>query len=152
MSALIMHRVTEGLYRGPRPSNGLAEFQTLGFKSLINLEDDFYEILHDDVYEQEQPLDFGMRPFRYRMSDWAVPDPDLVRQIIKRIESENAAGNMVYLHCLHGEDRTGYVIAAYRMQVQMWSLDDAVKEMYSLGFHRFPYFYWVPSLKQFVVH
>jgi tyrosine-protein phosphatase SIW14 len=149
---MIMYSVTPGLYRGPRPENGLQQIQTLGFKTIINLEDDIYELLHDDIYEQEQPLDFGLRPFRYRMSDWHVPDPDVTRQIIQTIEKENAAGNNVYLHCLHGEDRTGYVVAAYRMQIQLWSFDQAVAEMYKYGFHRFPYFYWVPSLRQFVVN
>lgn len=145
-----MIQVTDKFYRGPRPQNGLLQIQSLGFGSIINLESDIYEICHDDVYQQEQPLDYGIRPFRYRLSDYTQPHPDVVRAVLRRIATENSHGFSVYMHCLHGVDRTGYCCAAYRMLYQGWSYGAAVKEMFDLGFHRFPYWWWVPSLKQYV--
>lgn len=35
----------------------------------------------------------------------------------------------VYVHCLHGVDRTGTMIALYRMRVQQWTNSDALAEM-----------------------
>ncbi len=34
----------------------------------------------------------------------------------------------VYIHCLHGSDRTGFMCAAYRMVVQRWTADEAIAE------------------------
>jgi len=42
----------------------------------------------------------------------------------------------VFVHCRYGDDRTGMMIAAYRMAVQGWSPDRAAREMREFGFHR----------------
>ena len=43
----------------------------------------------------------------------------------------------VFVHCLHGADRTGMMMAIYRMVVQGWSKDEAIEEMTQggYGFH-----------------
>ncbi len=41
----------------------------------------------------------------------------------------------VYVHCDHGVDRTGMVLAAYRIQVDGWTFERAYEEMRSHGFH-----------------
>jgi protein tyrosine phosphatase (PTP) superfamily phosphohydrolase (DUF442 family) len=40
----------------------------------------------------------------------------------------------VLVHCQHGADRTGTMIALYRVAVQGWSKDDAIREMTTGGF------------------
>jgi hypothetical protein len=41
-----------------------------------------------------------------------------------------------FVHCSHGQDRTGIVVALYRVKVQGWSKADAEKEMLAHGFHK----------------
>jgi hypothetical protein len=43
----------------------------------------------------------------------------------------------VLVHCLHGADRTGVMVAVYRVAVQGWSKEEAVREMTEgcYGFH-----------------
>jgi protein-tyrosine phosphatase len=57
----------------------------------------------------------------------------------------------IYVHCLHGQDRTGYVIAAYRMLIQGWSFKRAYQEAKDMG-HKWwfaPYLlFWPKSLKE----
>lgn len=40
----------------------------------------------------------------------------------------------VYIHCIHGRDRTGLAIALYRIKKQGWSVKKALNEARSLGF------------------
>ena len=42
----------------------------------------------------------------------------------------------VFVHCRYGDDRTGMMIAAYRMAEEGWSAEDARKEMNEFGFHK----------------
>jgi len=38
------------------------------------------------------------------------------------------------VHCQHGADRTGMMTAIYRIAVEGWSKEDAIKEMTEGGF------------------
>jgi len=53
-----------------------------------------------------------------------------------RIVSDKAS-QPVLVHCAQGSDRTGMMVAIYRIVVQGWSKDDALKEMVDggYGFH-----------------
>ena len=42
----------------------------------------------------------------------------------------------VFVHCRYGDDRTGMMIAAYRMAFEGWTPEEARKEMEKFGFHR----------------
>ena len=52
---------------------------------------------------------------------------------VLRILKDPAKGPFL-IHCLHGADRTGTMCAMYRLVVQGWSKDDAIKEMTEGGF------------------
>jgi protein tyrosine/serine phosphatase len=43
----------------------------------------------------------------------------------------------IFVHCLHGADRTGMVVAVYRVVVEGWSKEEALREMTlgGYGFH-----------------
>jgi protein tyrosine/serine phosphatase len=45
------------------------------------------------------------------------------------------ANRPVFVHCRQGQDRTGIVVAAYRMKTDGWPLDLAEAEMESFGFN-----------------
>jgi hypothetical protein len=40
-----------------------------------------------------------------------------------------------YVHCEHGQDRTGLIIGAYRVKVEHWTKEQAYQEMLRFGFH-----------------
>jgi hypothetical protein len=46
----------------------------------------------------------------------------------------------IAVHCQHGADRTGALVALYRMVVQGWSKEDALAEMDGGGFHHSSWF------------
>ena len=55
----------------------------------------------------------------------------------------------VFVHCRYGDDRTGMMIAAYRMAVEGWTLEEARREMEKFGFHRLVCPSLVPYEKSF---
>jgi tyrosine-protein phosphatase SIW14 len=38
------------------------------------------------------------------------------------------------LHCKQGSDRTGYIVAAYRMAVMNWTKEEAIREFKKGGY------------------
>src|SRR5260370_33388889 len=50
------------------------------------------------------------------------------------------------MHCHFGDDRTDVFTAVYRMAVDKWPADRAIKEMYFFGFNGF----WHPAMKSFI--
>lgn len=66
---------------------------------------------------------------------------DLAEQIIFRPDYEtmmqavNAIQPATFVHCTHGQDRTGLVIGCYRVLKQGWTKDAAWAEMLQHGFH-----------------
>lgn len=137
-------KVDAKLYRGPRPSS-YADAKAIGATAVVDLESGAYEALHDDTYEHEKPEDFGLKAFHIRCSDILPPDNAAVLRFINIVDKETC----VFVHCLHGQDRTGFMCAAYRMLRQKWTYKQATDEMYSLGFHKFPYLVWVHCLKKY---
>ena len=53
---------------------------------------------------------------------------------------DNPEYQPVYVHCSHGQDRTGVMVGIYRVKDCDWSFKDAYKEMKSFGYH--PRLYW----------
>jgi len=45
------------------------------------------------------------------------------------------SGLGTFVHCEHGEDRTGLAVGAYRIKVEHWTKPAAYQEMEAPGFH-----------------
>ena len=58
----------------------------------------------------------------------------------------------VFVHCRYGDDRTGMMVAAYRMAVENWSADEAWEEMQVFGFNHAVCFPLRPYEKKFPEH
>ena len=66
---------------------------------------------------------------------WDVRDEHVVR--VLKILRDRSRGPFL-VHCQHGADRTGLMMAMYRMVEQGWSREDAMREMTQggYGFHK----------------
>ena len=118
-------RVSPGLWRGAQPTaEGFAELKRMGVKTIVNL-----RALHSD---RDALKGLGLRYAHIKCEAWHPEDEDVLA-FLKIVG--NPANQPVFLHCQHGADRTGYMVAAYRMLEQDWPLDEAVKELNLFGFH-----------------
>ncbi len=122
-----LHRVSAALYRSAQPTaEGMRHLKALGIRTVVNL-----RTFHSDRDE------IGTTGLSYRhifMKTWHPEEEDAVRFL--RIASDPAAAP-VLVHCQHGADRTGTMCALYRVAVQGWSREDAIREMVNggYGFH-----------------
>jgi protein tyrosine phosphatase (PTP) superfamily phosphohydrolase (DUF442 family) len=122
-----LDRVTAGLYRGAQPSaEGFAELNKLGIRTDVNLRSG-----HD---EKQQAEAAGLRYVSIPMHAWHAEDEDIAAFLKAVTDPENGP---YFVHCQHGSDRTGVCIAAYRVAVQGWPKEEAVREMTGgdYGFH-----------------
>lgn len=146
-----IYELSEKVFRGQHPVNALdlKSLKDLGVKTILNLERGFFEFFtaHFD-YEVIHGTLMGMNVIQIQMSDFLPPSADMLDAalaILLRPES-----GRVYVHCMHGVDRTGFVCAAYRVHAQGWTQNRAIQEMYGMGFHKWSYFWWLPSLRRYL--
>lgn len=123
---LNFHLVEDGIYRGARPElAGLQWLASQGIKTVINLEDD-----SDDVQaEVAQAKTLGIEEITIPMSGFFAPTDDDVADAMIELNRIHP----VFIHCQHGKDRTGLVIALYRVKVDGWDPEKAFKEWIDLG-------------------
>lgn len=138
----MIKKVTEGIYRGARPSDDdFILLKTFGIKTIIDLENDKDAIGHESHVTRKLGIDFEC----VEMSEIKRPSVNELIWAVGRIcQSEKP----VYVHCLHGCDRTGYAIAAYRILKESWAFEKAWEELIENGHKWLFYFWWKKSLKE----
>jgi uncharacterized protein (TIGR01244 family) len=124
------HYVGDHVYRGAQPArDGWNALANLGVKLVIDLRPDGELQEHWTRSEQEAVEAAGMRYINVPMNGWAAPDNEQILRIIATLES----GERVFVHCRAGKDRTGTVIACYRIVHDHWTRKRALSEAASLG-------------------
>lgn len=130
------HPVIDGkVYRGGQPylPSHWQELQARGIKTVVKLNFRCEGI--DDAAEQYgiKVLDFPMQPITFFQGIFGAPEDDEVAAAVAAICDE---GNWpLFVHCLHGQDRTGLVTAEFRVVKQGWPIEQARGEMLLLGYH-----------------
>lgn len=138
------------LVRGPRPES----FQWLvdnGFDRVINLESGAFNFFHDDRYEIESQWDSRVDQYLFKWSDFSAPSVKSLKLVARLLHKANENKIKTYIHCLHGEDRTGIAVATYQIIYQGTPIEEAIEIMYNAGFHQWPYRYifnWVRQLRK----
>lgn len=134
------HLVNSKLYRGAQPhSDGWLKLKELGVKTIINLR------ASDDkaVKEKIEVEKVGMRYFNIPLERLGKPSDEQIDEILSII---NAKENQpVFIHCHKGQDRTGTVIAIYRITHDQWTVEDALREAEKYGMK-----FWQLGMKDYI--
>src|SRR5579864_5661692 len=122
--------VTPKLYRGGQPTEvGFQNLRKMGIKIVVDT--------HLKRGEEEVVTSFGMK---YISIPWHCPWPkDSVFDKFLQVIRDNPDAK-IFVHCRLGNDRTGMMIASYRMADQGWDADEAMREMQDFGFSRLHHF------------
>ena len=123
--------VTPTLYRG-----GL--LNTTGLKALAKMGISVVVDTHaNDESEEKEAKKLGMK---YVAIPWHCPWPhdEVFEKFLKVVHENN--GKKIFVHCRLGDDRTGMMVAAYRIAEEGWTADEAMNEMRTFGFSRAHHF------------
>lgn len=126
--------VAPGVYRGGHPTTeGWELLKEKGVKTVVRLH---LESEGDD----KEAAALGMTvidasgPPATLKDVFGAPKPERLKLAVAALNDESL--RPVYVHCLHGEDRTGLIVALYRVLHDGKTKAEAYKEMQKHGFHR----------------
>jgi protein tyrosine/serine phosphatase len=125
------HQVNAQLYRGaqPRP-DGFRRLASLGVKTVINLR----AADRNARAEEREARAAGLQYFNVPLPPYARATDEQVERALALIDAPE--NRPVFLHCKHGEDRTGTVVAAYRISREGWTRERAEEEAELRGMSR----------------
>lgn len=132
-------RVTENLYRGGQPtSDGFNALHAMGVGMVVNFRENRAETEKREVES---------RGMKYVGIPWSASHQPSNTQVLEFLDLVRANPNTkIFVHCQRGADRTGVMIAAYRIAVEHEPVAGAISEM-----HRFHYdWLFRPQLKRYI--
>jgi protein tyrosine/serine phosphatase len=132
-----LNQVTPFLYRSAQPD--AAGFANLEKSLKVKVVIDLRESKTDDVYLSNSKI----RPFYVPMNAMHITNAEIISALtlIRAHEGEGP----ILVHCQHGADRTGVVVAMYRIIYQGWSKARAIDEMKNGGYNFHSIFFNIPA-------
>jgi protein tyrosine/serine phosphatase len=117
------HKISENLYRGGQPSaEGIRQLSELGIRTVISFRDSKSTVRR----EKKQAENHGMQFMNLHLSNWFAARDEEIHGILEIIQDPE--NQPVFIHCKRGADRTGTVVAVYRMKYENWTARDANRE------------------------
>ncbi|MEZ4750453.1 MAG: tyrosine-protein phosphatase [Bdellovibrionota bacterium] len=122
-------QVTQDLYRGGRPQRQDFDWlRSQGIRTVVSL-----EIQSTVASEAKAVKKAGMQFLSLPMSVYKAPSDREMNTILDWLSDPKL--QPVFVHCRHGEDRSGLVIGVFRVEEMDWEAKKAHKEMLQKGFH-----------------
>jgi protein tyrosine/serine phosphatase len=134
-------QINEHLYRGAQPSGvGFASLAKLGVKTVVDLRASGDRSIHESALAQA----LGMRYVNVPLDGYRAPTQAQIAKLLG-ILCDPSAGT-IFIHCRRGADRTGTIIAAYRIDHDHWDNQQALSEA-----RAFKMAAWERSMQHFIL-
>jgi hypothetical protein len=131
------YQVDSGVYRAQQPATDALQQLQAG-QLLTPTGQAFATIVSLRTTPSDQPLlapNSQTRLIELPLDTWSVSDAQILQFLTLATDPKRQP---LLVHCRHGADRTGTMVAAYRVVVQGWSKDEALAEMQEGGFGYHP--------------
>ena len=122
-----LHQVSKDLYRSAQPTaEGMERFREMGIRTVVNLR--FFHSDRDEIGRT------GLVSEHIPMNTWHPKEEQAV-EFLRIVTDPDRTP--VLVHCMHGADRTCTMVAIYRIALQGWTKEEALREMVEggYGFH-----------------
>lgn len=121
-------KIDEHIYGGAQPqAKGLNKLAELGIKTIINLRG----VDKQSQAEEKEAQALGLHYYSIPMPGLSRPSDDQVAKVFALLNDQN--NWPVFIHCKHGSDRTGTILACYRISHDRWNDDKAITEAKQYG-------------------
>jgi tyrosine-protein phosphatase SIW14 len=121
------HQVNEFVYRGGQPpAESWQSLAKMGVKTVIDLR---REDEHSTAEEAKAVAAAGMKYVNVPMKGVVAPTDAQIATVLGVLNSQEP----VFVHCKKGADRTGTIIACYRISHDRWQRQQALQEAKSHG-------------------
>ena len=115
--------VEKNLYRGGQPTEaGVKKLAAMGVKTIIDLRGEDENAQKEKAWADKA----GVKFVAVNLNNWFKPKTEDIENIIKQIDA--ADNQPVFVHCQRGADRTGTVVAVYRMKHDNYTAKQAIDE------------------------
>lgn len=128
------HEVEEGFFRGGQPDEeGVKALKALGIQTVISFRNEGKIIRWEKEFVEKNGMTFVSIPLTWRKS----PTQEEADYFLRSISEKNRP---LFIHCREGKDRTGAMVALYRITQQGCPVEEAYQEAKRYGFrdHAFP--------------
>jgi protein tyrosine phosphatase (PTP) superfamily phosphohydrolase (DUF442 family) len=129
-------KISDFLYRGAQPrGDGYDELKKLGIAIVVDLRNS-KPVKRDggETREQVKVEAAGMRYVEIPTSAFLGPTQIQVATFLQ-LQHDNEK-QKIFVHCYFGDDRTGTMVATYRIAMDHWTSDEAYNEMRAYHFHK----------------
>ena len=121
--------VSTQLFRGAQPEHpGFAELKKQGIDIVVNLRHEPDEIARERGLVEQQGMGYVSIPWRGKQD----PKTEQVAQFLELLRAN--PNKKVFVHCERGAERTGVMVACYRMSSEQWTPEQALNEMEAFRF------------------
>lgn len=126
-----LYRVDNNVYRGPQPARrDIPDLARRGIRTVLDLRG----TLDHKRWERAAVQAAGMRYVRIGLSPFFPPSKKQMNRILALLEDPTLGP--VFVHCRRGADRSGLVIACYRIAHDHWTNAQAMQEARQDGIWR----------------
>lgn len=142
-----LRAVSDNVLRGGRPdSGGLQCLKDAGVRTIVNLcggaslvsmfrgssSAQACSESPDVAEEREEAKRIGLEFISIPLDVFRTPNDESLQTFIDLVKKPER--HPMFIHCLHGRDRTGLMTALYRVHCDDWTAEKAYAEMIESGF------------------
>lgn len=132
----VIRDIDDILCRGYRPSeNDIKQFKQRGINTIIDFS---FETFKDSSPDTEKKLaeKYGIKYYNIPFLDTTNPEDDKIEKFFSIIENVKKDNGKIFIHCLHGKNRTGLMCEIYKLKNRISTYDES---LYNLMKSKYPF-------------